>query len=131
MSRRAEQDDEDDHNDDGDDDDDEDLPKRPRMSLPLADDGGADSDSDPVPHQSAGLEDQDDDFTRQSVEFARRYAFQDARLSLGGRHSDFHINFNPDRDDQNDTNMDVMAFADPEIDSGFFPPQAGDASAYR
>ncbi|KAK4208697.1 centromere protein T [Rhypophila decipiens] len=92
-----------------DDDDEEELPKRPRLSLPL--DADDDDDSPLRPHRSAGLE--DENFTMQSIELPRRAATEQPRLSLASaRMSDYYFNANELRSE------------DVGIDSGFFP-QAG------
>ncbi|KAK4199714.1 centromere kinetochore component CENP-T-domain-containing protein [Triangularia verruculosa] len=94
-----------------DDDDEADLPKRPRLSLPIdrEDDSGSD---DLVPHRSILL-DNEDNFTMQSVEMPRR-AYSEGpggRLSMNStRMSDF---FN--------TN-DMLHSEDFGRESGMFPP---------
>ncbi|KAM7189765.1 centromere protein T [Naviculisporaceae sp. PSN 640] len=93
-----------------DDDEDEELPKRPRLSLPI--DYYYDDDSPLRPHRSAGLE--DEDFTIQSIEVPRRAASEMPRLSMAStRISDYFFNANELRSE------------DVGIDSGFFPPTAG------
>ncbi|KAK3330933.1 centromere kinetochore component CENP-T-domain-containing protein [Apodospora peruviana] len=94
---------------DEDDYDDEELPKRPRLSLPI--DVEDDDDSPLQPHRSAGLE--DENFTVQSIELPRRAISEQPgrRLSLGSvRMSDYYFNANELRSE------------DVGIDSGFFPP---------
>ncbi|KAK4192589.1 centromere kinetochore component CENP-T-domain-containing protein [Podospora australis] len=94
---------------DYDDDDDADLPKRPRLSLPIDEDDEDDSD-DLMPHRSVVID--DDNFTMQSIEMPRRaYSEQpNGRLSMSTtRMSDF---FN--------TN-DLLHSEDVGIDSAFFP----------
>ncbi|KAK1826710.1 centromere protein T [Podospora conica] len=69
---------------DDDDDDDEELPRPPRLSLPIDNDDVEDDDDDELrPHQSAGLE--DENFTMRSIELGRR-AYNErpgSRLSMG------------------------------------------------
>lgn len=93
-----------------DEDEEEELPKRPRLSLPIDYD---DEDDSPLrPHRSAGLE--DEDFTIQSIEVPRRAASERPRLSMASaRISDYFFNPNELRSE------------DVGIDSGFFPPTAG------
>ncbi|KAK3996498.1 centromere protein T [Cladorrhinum sp. PSN332] len=92
------------------DDDDEELPKRPRLSLPIGEDDEDDSD-DLVPHRSIIMD--DENFTMQSIEMPRRaYSEQPGgRLSMNSpRMSDF---FN--------TN-DMLHSEEAGQESGFFPP---------
>lgn len=93
------------------DDDDEELPKRPRLSLGLANDEEGDWEDDelPQPHRSAGLEDLTENFTVQSIELPRRVdperdGHRGVRDSMG-RLSDF-----------------PQVQPSDGIDSGFFPP---------
>ncbi|KAK4174048.1 centromere kinetochore component CENP-T-domain-containing protein [Triangularia setosa] len=94
-----------------DDDDEADIPKRPRLSLPIDRDDDSGSD-DLVPHRSVLL-DNEDNFTMQSVEMPRR-AYSEGpggRLSMNStRMSDF---FN--------TN-DMLHSEDFGRESGMFPP---------
>ncbi|KAK0656465.1 centromere kinetochore component CENP-T-domain-containing protein [Cercophora newfieldiana] len=96
-----------------DEEEEEELPKRPRLSLPIDED--EDDDDDLRPHRSAGLE--DENFTMQSIEMPRRaYSEQPSRLSMGSmRYSDFG------------DGLGVLAEVgeDVGIDSGFFPPMEG------
>ncbi|KAK3943183.1 centromere protein T [Diplogelasinospora grovesii] len=118
---------------DDEDDVDDELPKRPRLSLPI-DEEDEEDDADLQPHRSAGLEDDDtnyNDLTVRSIELPRReQPGGTSRFSLGsmGRMSDFYLNNANDLDDVG-------------IDSGFFPPtvplyddgdnNTGDISAYE
>lgn len=94
-----------------DDDDEADIPKRPRLSLPIDRDDDSGSD-DLVPHRSMLL-DNEDNFTMQSVEMPRR-AYSEGpggRLSLNStRMSDF---FNAN---------DMLHSEDFGRESGMFPP---------
>lgn len=96
-----------------DDDEEEELPKRPRLSLPI---DVEDEDDSPLrPHRSAGLE--DENFTIQSIELPRRAISEQpgGRNSLGSvRMSDYYFNPNELRSE------------DVGIDSGFFPPTFDD-----
>lgn len=95
---------------DNDDDEEEELPKRPRLSLPI--DAEDEDDSDLRPHRSAALE--DDNFTMQSIELPRRALSEQpgTRFSLGSvRMSDYFGG-----DGLRSEDVDVG------IDSGFFPP---------
>ncbi|KAK3394102.1 centromere kinetochore component CENP-T-domain-containing protein [Podospora didyma] len=113
------------------DDDDDDLPKRPRLSLPI--DMEDEDDSDLQPHRSAGLE--DENMTARSIELPRRALSEQpgSRYSLASnRMSDFFSgNAN-----------EMLHSEDVGIDSGFFPPindlneetlnfGPGDISAYE
>jgi len=97
------------NDDEYDDDEEEELPKRPRLSLPIDEE---DDDSDLRPHRSAGLE--DENFMMQSIEMPRRaYSEQPSRLSLGSvRFSDYG------------EGLEALRSDDVGIDSGFFPPMA-------
>lgn len=101
---------------DYDDDDDEDeLPKRPRLSLPIGDEEEGEDDDELRPHRSAGLE--DENFTMQSIEMPRRaYSEQPGgRFSFGSvRMSDY---FEAGEEG-------LLRSDDVGIDSGFFPPVA-------
>ncbi|KAK3693796.1 centromere kinetochore component CENP-T-domain-containing protein [Podospora appendiculata] len=91
-----------------DDDDDEDLPRRPRLSLPI--DVEEDDDDDIHPHRSMVLD--DENFTVQSIEMPRRAISEQpgGRFSLGStRMSDYF-------------NNEIIRSDDVGIDSGFFPP---------
>lgn len=93
-----------------DDDDDADLPKRPRLSLPIDEDDEDDSD-DLMPHRSVVID--DENFTMQSIEMPRRaYSEQpNGRMSMNStRMSDF---FN--------TN-DMLHSEEVGFESGIFPP---------
>ncbi|KAK3354780.1 centromere kinetochore component CENP-T-domain-containing protein [Neurospora tetraspora] len=108
------------------DDDEEELPKRPRLSLPIGGGGGLgdmeegdwedDMDDDlPQPHRSAGLEDLTENFTVQSIELPRRMDPEKDQHRIRdsmGRLSDF-----PQPHGQQQQQSDG-------IDSGFFPPAA-------
>lgn len=97
---------------DDDDDDDEELPKRPRLSLPIGDE---DDDSDDLqPHRSVVF-DENDNFTMQSIEMPRRaYSEQPGgRFSMGSVRMSDYFNTN-----------DMLHSEDVGIDSGFFPPTA-------
>lgn len=96
-----------------DDDDDEELPKRPRLSLPIDEEDDDDSD-DLQPHRSVVIDD-DNNFTMQSIEMPRRAISEQPgnRFSLSSvRMSDY---FNT---------HDMLHSEDVGIDSGFFPPTA-------
>lgn len=98
---------------DDDDDDDEELPKRPRLSLPIDEEDDDDSD-DLQPHRSVVIDD-DNNFTMQSIEMPRRALSEQpgGRFSLGSvRMSDY---FNT---------HDMLHSEDVGVDSGFFPPAA-------
>lgn len=91
------------------DDIDEELPKRPRLSLPIDEEDDDDSD-DLQPHRSVVID--DDNFTMQSIEMPRRALSEQPgnRFSLGSvRMSDYH---------------DMLHSEEVGIDSGFFPPTA-------
>ncbi|KAL2023513.1 hypothetical protein VTK56DRAFT_2121 [Thermocarpiscus australiensis] len=94
------------------DDDDEELPKRPRLSLPIDEEDDDDGD-DLQPHRSVVID--DENFTMQSIEMPRRAISEQPtnRFSLGSvRMSDY---FNT---------ADMLHSEDVGIDSGFFPPAA-------
>ncbi|GAB1312255.1 CENP-T/Histone H4 histone fold domain-containing protein [Madurella fahalii] len=96
----------------GDEDDDEELPKRPRLSLPIDEEDDDDSD-DLQPHRSVVID--DDNFTMQSIEMPRRAISEQpgGRFSMGSvRMSDY---FNT---------HDMLHSEDVGVDSGFFPPTA-------
>ncbi|KAL2198647.1 centromere kinetochore component CENP-T-domain-containing protein [Corynascus similis CBS 632.67] len=97
----------------GDDDDDEELPKRPRLSLPIDEEDDDDSD-DLQPHRSVVF-DENDNFTMQSIEMPRRaYSEQPGgRLSMGSMRMSDYFNTN-----------DMLHSEDIGVDSGFFPPTA-------
>ncbi|KAK0729733.1 centromere kinetochore component CENP-T-domain-containing protein [Lasiosphaeris hirsuta] len=91
----------------------EDLPKRPRLSLPI---DVEEDDSDLYPHRSAGLE--DENFTMQSIEMPRRAISEQlpgqggSRFSMGSvRMSDYFA-----------AGGTELRSEDAGIDSGFFPP---------
>ncbi|KAL2166588.1 hypothetical protein VTG60DRAFT_2483 [Thermothelomyces hinnuleus] len=96
-----------------DDDDDEELPKRPRLSLPIDEEDDDDSD-DLQPHRSVVFDD-NDNFTMQSIEMPRRaYSEQPGgRLSMGSTRMSDYFNTN-----------DMLHSEDVGVDSGFFPPTA-------
>ncbi len=94
------------------DDDEEELPKRPRLSLPIDEEFDGDDD-DLQPHRSAGLE----DITMHSVEMPRRALSEQpgARFSLGSvRMSDYFGGGLREGDE--------LRSEEVGIDSGFFPP---------
>lgn len=94
------------------DDDDEELPKRPRLSLPI---GEEDDDSDDLqPHRSVVFDD-DDNFTMQSIEMPRRALSEQpgGRFSMGSTRMSDYFNTN-----------DMLHSEDVGVDSGFFPPTA-------
>lgn len=89
-------------------DDDDDLPRAPRLSLPIDVD---DDDDDLHPHRSAGLE--DENFTMQSIEMPRRALSEQpgSRFSMASvRVSDFYA-------------ANALRSDDVGIDSAFFPPR--------
>lgn len=94
------------------DDDDEELPKRPRLSLPIGEEDDDDSD-DLQPHRSVLID--DENFTMQSIEMPRRALSEqpNGRFSMGSvRMSDYF------------STNDMLHSEDIGIDSGFFPPTA-------
>lgn len=94
-----------------DDDDEADIPKRPRLSLPIDRDDDSGSD-DLVPHRSMLL-DNEDNFTMQSVEMPRR-AYSEGpggRLSLNSTRMGDFFNAN-----------DMLHSEDFGRESGMFPP---------
>ncbi|KAJ4298593.1 hypothetical protein N0V88_003623 [Collariella sp. IMI 366227] len=99
---------------DDDDDDEEDLPKRPRLSLPIDEEDDDDSDESLQPHRSVVFDD-NDNFTMQSIEMPRRALSEHAggRLSMGSVRMSDYFNTN-----------DMLHSDDVEVDSGFFPPTA-------
>jgi hypothetical protein len=94
-----------------DEEDEEELPKRPRLSLPIDEDW--DEDEDLRPHQSAGLE--DENVTMQSIEMPRRAYSEQPRWSMGSvRLSEYGEDLGV---------LDERGLgSDVGIDSGFFPP---------
>ncbi|KAL2269544.1 hypothetical protein VTJ83DRAFT_1728 [Remersonia thermophila] len=96
-----------------DDDDDEALPKRPRLSLPIADedeDGSIGSD-ELRPHRSVLIDD-DNNFTMDMELPRREVAGGQDRFSLGSaRMSDYFATH------------DMLHSEDVGVDSGFFPPR--------
>ncbi len=97
--------------DDYNDDDDEELPKRPRLSLPIDEE---DDDSDDLqPHRSVLMD--DDNFTMQSIEMPRRATSEQpgGRFSMGSTRMSDYFNTN-----------DMLHSEDLGVDSGFFPPTA-------
>lgn len=97
---------------DGDDDDDEELPKRPRLSLPIDEEDDDDSD-DLQPHRSVVID--DENFTMQSIEMPRRAVSEQpgGRFSMGSVRMSDYFNTN-----------DMLHSEDVGVDSGFFPPTA-------
>ncbi|KAK4124940.1 hypothetical protein N657DRAFT_570515 [Parathielavia appendiculata] len=94
-----------------DDEDEEELPKRPRLSLPIDEE---DDDSDDLqPHHSVVID--DDNYTMQSIEMPRRAISEQP----GGRFSMNSVRMS----DYFNTN-DMLHSEDIEVDSGFFPPTA-------
>ncbi|EAQ89824.1 hypothetical protein CHGG_06443 [Chaetomium globosum CBS 148.51] len=95
------------------DDDDEELPKRPRLSLPIGDEDDDDSD-DIQPHRSVVFDD-DNNFTLQSIEMPRRAISEQpgGRFSMGSTRMSDYFNMN-----------DMLHSEDIGVDSGFFPPTA-------
>ena len=95
-----------------DDDDDEELPRRPRLSLPIGEEDEDDSD-DLQPHRSVIMD--DDNFTMQSIEMPRRAISEQpgGRLSMGDTRLSGYFNTN-----------DMLHSEDIGVDSGFFPPTA-------
>lgn len=89
-------------------DDDDDLPRAPRLSIPIDVD---DDDSPLQPHRSAGLE--DENFTMQSIEMPRRALSEQtgSRFSFGSAGISDVFAANALRSD------------DVGIDSAFFPPR--------
>jgi hypothetical protein len=96
-----------------DDDDDEELPKRPRLSLPIGEEDDDDSD-DLQPHRSVVFDD-DNNFTMQSIEMPRRAISEQpgGRFSMGSVRMSDYFNTN-----------DMLHSDDIGVDSGFFPPTA-------
>ncbi|KAK4042183.1 centromere kinetochore component CENP-T-domain-containing protein [Parachaetomium inaequale] len=94
------------------DDDDEELPKRPRLSLPIGEEDDDDSD-DLQPHRSVVID--DDNFTMQSIEMPRRAISEQpgGRFSMGSVRMSDYFNTN-----------DMLHSEDVGVDSGFFPPTA-------
>jgi hypothetical protein len=92
-----------------DDDDDEELPRRPRLSLPIGEEDEDDSD-DLQPHHSVIMD--DDNFT---IEMPRRAISEQlgGRLSMGDTRLSGYFNTN-----------DMLHSEDIGVDSGFFPPTA-------
>jgi len=97
----------------GEDEDDEELPKRPRLSLPIDEEEEDDDDEDDLqPHKSVIIDDENN-FTITSIEMPRRAVFENNRSSLSSmRMSDYFGGPNAAND------------GDVGIDSGFFPPAA-------
>jgi hypothetical protein len=95
------------------DDDDEELPRRPRLSLPIGDEDDDDSD-DIQPHRSVVFDD-DNNFTLQSIEMPRRAISEQpgGRFSMGDTRMSDYFNMN-----------DMLHSEDIGVDSGFFPPTA-------
>lgn len=98
--------------DDYNDDDDEELPKRPRLSLPIGEEDDDDSD-DLQPHRSVLID--DDNFTMQSIEMPRRATSEQpgGRFSMGSTRMSDYFNTN-----------DMLHSEELGVDSGFFPPTA-------
>ncbi|AEO65152.1 uncharacterized protein THITE_2111872 [Thermothielavioides terrestris NRRL 8126] len=96
-----------------DEDDDEELPKRPRLSLPIDEEDDDDDSDDLQPHRSVLID--DENFTMQSIEMPRRAISEQpgGRLSLGSTRMSDYFNVN-----------DMLHSEDVGIDSGFFPPTA-------
>jgi hypothetical protein len=94
------------------DDDDEELPKRPRLSLPIGEEDDDDSD-DLQPHRSVLID--DENFTMQSIEMPRRALSEqpNGRFSMGSVRMSDYFNTN-----------DMLHSEDIGVDSGFFPPPA-------
>jgi hypothetical protein len=95
-----------------DEEDEEELPKRPRLSLPIDEEDEDDSD-DLQPHHSVVID--DDNFTMQSIEMPRRAISEQP----GGRFSMSSVRMS----DYFNTN-DMLHSEDFGVDSGFFPPTA-------
>ncbi|KAK4151906.1 centromere kinetochore component CENP-T-domain-containing protein [Chaetomidium leptoderma] len=98
---------------DDDDDDDEELPKRPRLSLPIGEEDDDDDSDDLQPHRSVVID--DDNFTMQSIEMPRRAISEQpgGRFSMGDTRMSDYFNTN-----------DMLHSEDIGVDSGFFPPTA-------
>jgi hypothetical protein len=96
-----------------DEDDEEELPKRPRLSLPIDEEDDDDSD-DLQPHRSVVIDD-DNNFTLQSIEMPRRAISEQpgGRFSIGSARMSDYFNTN-----------DMLHSEDFGVDSGFFPPTA-------
>jgi hypothetical protein len=92
------------------DDDDDELPKRPRLSLPIDEEDDSD---DLQPHRSVVID--DENFTMQSIEMPRRAVSEQpgGRVSIGSARMSDYFNTN-----------DMLHSEDVGIDSGFFPPTA-------
>ncbi|KAL2127017.1 hypothetical protein VTI74DRAFT_11472 [Chaetomium olivicolor] len=97
-----------------DDDEEEELPKRPRLSLPIDEEDDDDSDGPLQPHRSVVFDD-NDNFTMQSIEMPRRAISEQpgGRLSVGSVRMSDYFNTN-----------DLLHSEEVGIDSGFFPPTA-------
>ncbi|KAK4102148.1 hypothetical protein N658DRAFT_495504 [Parathielavia hyrcaniae] len=94
-----------------DDEDEEELPKRPRLSLPIDEE---DDDSDDLqPYHSVVID--DDNYTMQSIEMPRRAISEQpgGRLSMASARMSDYFNTN-----------DMLHSEDIGLDPGFFPPTA-------
>ncbi|KAH6630291.1 centromere kinetochore component CENP-T-domain-containing protein [Chaetomium sp. MPI-SDFR-AT-0129] len=98
----------------GDEDDEEELPKRPRLSLPIGEEDEDEDSDDLHPHRSVVFDD-DNNFTLQSIEMPRRaYSEQPGgRFSMGSTRMSDYFNTN-----------DMLHSEEIGVDSGFFPPTA-------